>query len=73
MKRHIHTVHLGNKDFKCDSCSKCFASLQYLETHLHTIHDGYRDYKCEYCGYLFTQKSSLTSHIKKSCLMNTTK
>ena len=63
MKRHIHTVHEGNKDHKCDDCGKIFSSLQVLEKHLHRVHDGYKDHKCESCDKSFSQAGNLKTHI----------
>ena len=63
LKKHIYTVHEGQKDHKCDSCDKTFKTLHILEKHLHTIHDGYKDYKCESCGKSFSQLVHLQTHI----------
>ena len=59
LKRNIHTVHEGHKDYKCESCGKSFASKQSLKNHIHTIHKGHNDYKCESCGKAFSQPGQL--------------
>ena len=64
MKIHIHRVHEGRKDYKCDSCGKSFSALVELEQHIHTVHEGHRDYKCEDCGNYFAAPCSLNRHIK---------
>ena len=61
LKKHIHTVHEGYKDYKCESCSKSFSHSQSLKTHIYTIHEGHKDYKCESCEKSFFQTGSLTN------------
>ena len=39
LKRHIHTVHEGHKDHKCEFCGKSFATAHSLKTHIITIHE----------------------------------
>ena len=63
LKKHIHTVHEGHKDYKCDSCGKSFTTLHILEKHLHIVHDGYKDHKCEFCDQSFSQAGYLKTHI----------
>ena len=40
LKKHIHTVHEGNKDYKCEYCGKNLSSRQILKKHIHIIHEG---------------------------------
>ena len=35
LKKHIHTVHEGHKDYNCDSCRKSFHHAQQLKRHIH--------------------------------------
>ena len=65
LKKHIHSVHEGHKDYKCDSCGKSFTISRSLEYHLHTVHDGYKDYKCESCDKSFSRAQYLRRHILK--------
>ena len=44
LKKHIHIVHEGHKDHKCENCGKSFSEGQ-LKIHIHTVHEGHKDYK----------------------------
>ena len=46
LKHHIHVVHDGHKDHKCEPCAKSFTSAQYLKIHIRTIHEAKKDFKC---------------------------
>ena len=64
--RHIHKIHEGHNDNKCEFCGKSFSQAQYLKRHIHTVHEGQKDYKCEFCGKSFSQAHSLKYHIHAS-------
>ena len=64
LKKHIHAVHEGHKDYKCESCGKSFSDAQYLKKHMHTIHEGHKNYKCESCGKSFSEEGTLKRHIR---------
>ena len=70
LKKHIHTVHEGHKDHKCESCGKSFSSRQMLKKHIHAIHEGHKDYKCESCGKSFSQAGTLKKHIQGCHIWN---
>ena len=38
MKTHIHAIHEGHKDHKCESCGKLLSGEQSLKAHTHLIH-----------------------------------
>ena len=38
LKRHMHTVHEGRKDSKCED--KSFTEAESLKKHIHTVHEG---------------------------------
>ena len=40
LKKHIHSVHNGQKDHKCDSCGKAFSSAGDLKKHINAVHNG---------------------------------
>lgn len=65
IKRHIRTIHEGQKNYKCDSCGKSFTGSQCLKIHIITIHEGQRNYKCDSCGKDFAQSGDLKKHIKR--------
>ena len=50
LKRHINSVHDGQKDHKCDSCEKSFSEAWLLKKHINSVHNGERDHKCDSCG-----------------------
>ena len=64
LRRHIHTVHEGHKDYKCEACGKSYSTAQYLKEHIHTVHDGHKDYKCDSCGKSFPHAGYLKKHIR---------
>ena len=43
LKKHMQTVHDGNKDHKCVSCEKKFTVLGALKKHTYIVHEGHRD------------------------------
>ena len=62
LKTHINTIHVGGKDYKCESCSKSFPQASGLRIHINTIHE-HKDYICESCGKSFSQAECLKKHI----------
>ena len=40
-KIHIHTVHEGHKDHKCDSCCKSYTEARILKKHIHAVHENH--------------------------------
>ena len=43
---HIHTFHVEDRDYKCESCNKSFYYAGDLNLHIHTFHKVNKDYKC---------------------------
>ena len=42
LKKHIHIVHEGHKDYKCKSCGKCFSQAYNLKSHIFLMHEGHK-------------------------------
>ena len=57
-----HTVHL--KPFKCDECSRSFASLVGLNHHQRIHSDAPMEYICDTCKQTFTAERTLKRHIE---------
>ena len=66
LKKHIHIVHEGHKDYKCESCRKSSSQAGYMKKHIHTVHEGHKDYKCESCAksYADVWRNTFTQYIK---------
>ena len=45
LETHLHTVHDGYKDYKCEFCDKSFSKARSLKMHIHKIHEGHKVYK----------------------------
>ena len=54
LKKHIHTVHEGHKDYNCESCGKSFSRSNSLNRHFHTIHKDGKDQRHNSCDKLFS-------------------
>ena len=40
LKKHINSVHNGQKDHKCDLCLKTFSEAGKLKRHINAVHNG---------------------------------
>ena len=38
LRNHIKTIHIGNKDFKCETCGKSFKTKSYLNKQFNNVH-----------------------------------
>ena len=63
LKKHIHTVHEGNKDHKCKICGKSFIAAQNLKKHIQIVHESCKHYICDICDDSFTEARKLKKHI----------
>ena len=43
LKRHIKTLHEGQRNQKCDYCGKYFTESGSLKRHIKAIHEGQRN------------------------------
>ena len=68
MKIHIHAVHEGHKDYKCESCGKSFTGAQSLKEHINTVHEGLKKYKCISNGKYLSFKYGNDFHNHKKSL-----
>ncbi|KAL9416978.1 hypothetical protein AB3S75_040048 [Citrus x aurantiifolia] len=59
VKKHFCRKH-GEKKWKCDKCSKCYAVQS--DWKAHTKICGTREYRCD-CGIIFSRKDSFGTHI----------
>ena len=44
LKKHMKTIHEGQRNYKCDSCAKFFTQSGTLKQHFKTFHEGQRNY-----------------------------
>ena len=63
LKRHINTVHEGQKNHQCDLCGKAFGEKADLKTHIKCVHEGLKNHKCDVCEKTFSQPGHLKRHI----------
>ncbi|OMJ83228.1 hypothetical protein SteCoe_15880 [Stentor coeruleus] len=61
LKRHVESVHMKLKKFKCQICGVLFSSKQSIKEHFH-IHMGFMPFKCVACDKSFRQASQLSLH-----------
>ena len=47
LKRHIYTVHEGNKNYKCIHCNRYFGLKQVMERHIENVHNKQTEIKLE--------------------------
>lgn len=58
---HKQTIHLGIKDYACETCEKRFKDAYSLKAHELT-HTGIKPYACDLCEKSFTSNSNLEKH-----------
>ena len=64
LKKHIHTIHEGHKDYKCDSCGKLFSRDASLKRHIQTVHEGHQKNQSIDDKKLFFQAYNLENDIE---------
>ena len=60
-QNNISLTRIPKYEFKCDKCSKYFATNKDLKEHI-TIHSGIKQFKCFRCNKSFLSKQSLYMH-----------
>ena len=61
LKRHLLTVHSGERNFPCPDCGVSFKTKSYLKTH-QISHSNIRNYECDFCSKKFKKASQLKIH-----------
>lgn len=63
LRRH-KTVHLGQRNYVCNTCGKRFAWKHSLQKHA-VLHTGQAPFSCNQCGKLFSAAHHLQHHVKQ--------
>ena len=64
LRRHIKSVHQGEKPYHCPECGKDFSRKPNLNHHIRSVHKGEKPYPCADCGKDFSQQTKLIRHIR---------
>lgn len=62
LRNHKQTVHVAQRSFSCNHCSKAFKSLNNLHTH-EVVHDE-KSYLCRFCDKTFARLQDVRIHEK---------
>ena len=71
MRRHIRTVHNGERNYQCSQCERKFQQKSSLERHTGSHERGFSwkagegSYTCDLCDKAFSNKSNLNKHRNK--------
>lgn len=60
---HIRRIHLKQRNYKCDICSKTFFAINDIERHL-KVHGVQKKHNCPYCDETFENAESVKVHIE---------
>ena len=58
LKKHVQTVHVGQRDYKCEYCGKSYSGSGTLTKHIHCIHENRKDHKCDSCNKSFLNQGT---------------
>lgn len=61
LKRH-KAIHVVERNFGCDLCSKAFTSIANCRAHKRSVHALVKKHVCEECGKAFSRKDKLKRH-----------
>ena len=56
LKRHIDSVHEGEKLFQCNTCGSRLTQNTNLKVHIATVHDANESFQCTICDSFFAEK-----------------
>ena len=71
VRRHIRTVHNGERNYQCSQCERKFQQKSSLERHTGSHERGFSwkagegSYTCDLCDKAFSNKSNLNKHKNK--------
>jgi hypothetical protein len=63
LQKHINTVHLQRRDFKCDHCDKAYGTKTKLTQHVNAVHKKITRFGCELCDYTSYTRHQLVLHL----------
>ncbi|XP_031559437.1 zinc finger protein 502-like isoform X2 [Actinia tenebrosa] len=61
LRRH-KAIHIVERNFSCDVCSKAFTSVANCRAHKRSVHAVVKKHVCEECGKAFSRKDKLKRH-----------
>ena len=62
LKRHMQAIHLKERNFICNHCSKKFTLSGNLGRHIRSVHQNKKDFQCDKCDKKFAHKSDMHKH-----------
>ena len=65
LKKHVKSVHTGERSHTCNTCGKAYVNQGDLTRHERT-HTGEKPFKCDQCGNAYYQKTHLNRHLEQS-------
>ncbi|VDN59193.1 unnamed protein product, partial [Dracunculus medinensis] len=66
LRRHILTVHLKRKIYRCNQCKGRFILFLFELNILHSVlHSNNLEFECAQCGSKFRWQKQLTNHVRK--------
>ena len=63
MNKHVASVHVVKKPFKCDICDYRCSLKGNMKSHVSTVHEGKKAFKCDICMHSCLQKRDMSRHI----------
>ena len=63
VNKHVRSVHMNYKPFKCSQCDLTFSERKTMREHMR-VHTGERPFLCAYCPKTFKRVAELNHHIR---------